>query len=438
MLEAWPQIGQVGLAAMFDEHPGLGSAGQRRSTARRPKLGRSVSGPRVWQIMEQRAAAAARERGAVRARRRDRDASRCRAALAGARGPTRASSTARRSARAATPSTPAGSTPPACRGWPLPAAPSREGLPIGMQLIGPYGSDDAVARPGRSLRGRRALGRPLARTLNPIPRTPWIPSPTAVQALVRARQTGKAAAARATARRRRRLCRAGRRRRRRSAGSATPCRAHWKSGGPSRDAVLTHAPLPPAGVWASPADAARLAVSASAASRPRSRCGWAATSMRRLPRRSMSRRRTALVDAMCVSIEIVDSRWAEGRDAPALAKLADLQSHGALVLGDWVPFAPRDWAAQTLPASRSARSRPPNIRGSHSLADPAFVLPAWLRHATRDGRTAAGRHRRHHRHLVRPADRRGGRPGRRRIPGHRPGCGAALIGPISSITRNSP
>ena len=29
----------------------------------------------------------------------------------------------------------------------------------------------------------------------------------------------------------------------------------WKSGGPSRDAVLTHAPLPPQGVWTSPANA---------------------------------------------------------------------------------------------------------------------------------------------------------------------------------------
>ena len=34
---------------------------------------------------------------------------------------------------------------------------------------------------------------------------------------------------------------------------------------------------------------------------------------------------TALIDAMCVSIELVDSRWTDGRDAPALAKLADLQ-----------------------------------------------------------------------------------------------------------------
>src|SRR5262245_53759336 len=30
---------------------------------------------------------------------------------------------------------------------------------------------------------------------------------------------------------------------------------HWKSGGPSREATLTHAPLPPEGVWTSPAEA---------------------------------------------------------------------------------------------------------------------------------------------------------------------------------------
>jgi len=93
-----------------------------------------------------------------------------------------------------------------------------------------------------------------------------------------------------------------------------------------------------------------------------------------------------LIDAMCVSIEIVDSRWAEGRDAPALAKLADLQSHGALVLSDWQPFAARDWAVQRCLVTIGTQ---PTIehRGSHALRDPGFVLPAWLRHATRHGRT---------------------------------------------------
>ncbi len=165
-------------------------------------------------------------------------------------------------------------------------------------------------------------------------------------------------------------------------GAAAP--QHWKSGGPSRQAVATHAPLPPAGVWASPADARhwpfnlrgveaevalRLALQVDA--------GLARSLDLTLAR--------TLVDAMCVSIEIVDSRWAEGLQAPTWAKLADLQSHGALVLGAWVPFEPaRDWSAQVCRVRlgvQPARS----FCGTHSMADPAFVLLAWLRHATRDG-----------------------------------------------------
>ncbi|NDZ13787.1 2-keto-4-pentenoate hydratase [Variovorax sp. WS11] len=157
---------------------------------------------------------------------------------------------------------------------------------------------------------------------------------------------------------------------------------HWKSGGPSRDAVLTHAPLPPAGVWASPARsgawpfhlrgieaevALRLARDVDAA--------LAATL-------DADSART-LVDAMAVSIELVDSRWREALEAPALCKLADLQSHGALVLGDWMPFEARDWRAQTCRVRIGAQA-PVERRGTHSLGDPAFLLPAWLRHATRD------------------------------------------------------
>jgi 2-keto-4-pentenoate hydratase len=158
---------------------------------------------------------------------------------------------------------------------------------------------------------------------------------------------------------------------------------HWKSGGPSRSAVLTHAALAPAGVWASPADASRAAwrlrgIEAEVALRlgedvDRSRAAALDLEQAR-----------ALVDAMCVSIEIVDSRWATGLDAPPLAKLADLQLHGALVLGDWQPFdAARDWSAQRCVVHVGASEH--TFRGTHSLADPAFVLPAWLRHATRNG-----------------------------------------------------
>lgn len=159
---------------------------------------------------------------------------------------------------------------------------------------------------------------------------------------------------------------------------------HWKSGGPSRTAVLTHAPLPPAGICNSPADARGW---------PLHLRGIEAEVALRLAEPVDARRAAvldlagarALVDAMCVSIEIVDSRWVEGLQAPALAKLADLQSHGALVLGAWVPFdARRDWSAQACQVRIGA---PPvhHFRGTHAMADPAFVLPAWLRHATRDG-----------------------------------------------------
>jgi 2-keto-4-pentenoate hydratase len=160
---------------------------------------------------------------------------------------------------------------------------------------------------------------------------------------------------------------------------------HWKSGGPSRDAVLTHAPLPPAGVWASPAHAGAW---------PFHFRGIEAEVALRLGRDVAPElvpsldgpKAAALIDAMCVSIEIVDSRWAEGVAAPALAKLADLQLHGALVLGVWASFAARDWSAQTCQV-RIGSQPVVERRGSHALADPTFVLPAWLRHATRTGHT---------------------------------------------------
>jgi 2-keto-4-pentenoate hydratase len=88
---------------------------------------------------------------------------------------------------------------------------------------------------------------------------------------------------------------------------------------------------------------------------------------------------------MCVSIEIVDSRWAERLQANRLAKLADVLSHGALVLGPWVDFdAQRDWSDQVCRVRIGAQAAQV-FRGTHPVADPVFVLSAWLRHATRHG-----------------------------------------------------
>ena len=162
---------------------------------------------------------------------------------------------------------------------------------------------------------------------------------------------------------------------------------HWKSGGPSRAAVPTHAPLPPAGVFDSPADLRSWpfhlrGIEAEIALRM-----GAAVDAGRAEALDLDRAR-ALVEAMCVSIEIVDSRWAPGLESPALAKLADLQSHGALVLGPWVPFAARDWSAQRCEVRIGAQGAQAFV-GTHAMADPAFVLPAWLRHATRHGAVVA-------------------------------------------------
>lgn len=160
---------------------------------------------------------------------------------------------------------------------------------------------------------------------------------------------------------------------------------HWKSGGPNRQAVLTHAPLPPAGVRSSPARYADMQFHT---------IGIEAEIALRLGQAVSPAQAAALtpetagvfVDAMAVSIEIVDSRWAEGGAAPALLRLADLQSHGALVLGDWVPYAARDWAGQRCVA-RIGGHEPVVRTGTHPLADPVWLLPTWLQHATRHGAT---------------------------------------------------
>ena len=163
----------------------------------------------------------------------------------------------------------------------------------------------------------------------------------------------------------------------------------WKSGGPRRDGALTHAPLPPAMVWTSPADAR--------GSHFNMRIIEAEIALRLA--RDVTPAEAAklthddapgLVDAMTVSIELVDSRWRDPQQATPLLKLADQQSHGALVIGEWIPFAPRAWDRQPCRVQigeASARE----FTGTHTLGDPAWLLPIWLRHATAtEGRAVPG------------------------------------------------
>ncbi len=155
----------------------------------------------------------------------------------------------------------------------------------------------------------------------------------------------------------------------------------WKSGGPSRTATLTHSRLPCAGVRPSGSNMRDLhlrqpGIEAEVALRLSREID--AQEAATLTREDAAR----LIDAMCVSIEVVDSRWVDGKSAPALLKLADLQSHGALVLGEWIGFEDRDWSRQPCRV-RVGGAGWQQFQGTHSLADPTWVLPAWLRHATR-------------------------------------------------------
>jgi len=157
----------------------------------------------------------------------------------------------------------------------------------------------------------------------------------------------------------------------------------WKSGGGTLDAI-THAPLPPDGVRRSPADLRDLPLrSHGIEAEIALRLGSAVDAAQAA---SLDEAAAAtLIDAMAVSVEVVDSRWRDGPQAAPLLRLADGQSHGALVLGGWRPFEPaRDWAAQAVRVQIGA-AVPFECRGTHPLGRPTAVLPAWLRHATRDG-----------------------------------------------------
>lgn len=162
---------------------------------------------------------------------------------------------------------------------------------------------------------------------------------------------------------------------------------YWKSGGASRNSTLTHAALPAAGIrtagaslkdfrWNTPAVEAEIVLRLGRAVTP---AQAQALSHEDAPQ---------LVQAMAVAIEIADSRWAEGLAAPATLRLADQGSHGALLIGEWLPWSAHDWAQQRCEVRFGTQPVMANT-GAYSLGDPSWLLPIWLRHATRHGHTVA-------------------------------------------------
>lgn len=140
--EAWPQIGQAGLAALFERHPEWAAQASPKYLDM-AEAGRRLPAARLWQILEQ-----------VKQLRRDATAL------------FDTLDVVVMPAAAALPWPAAQAFPDRIDGQPvgprghavytgwvnaaglpglaLPTAPSRDGLPIGLQLIGPYGSDDEL------------------------------------------------------------------------------------------------------------------------------------------------------------------------------------------------------------------------------------------------------------------------------------------------------
>lgn len=165
-------------------------------------------------------------------------------------------------------------------------------------------------------------------------------------------------------------------------GGAAP-RA-WKSGGAARGAQLSHAPLPPAGVWPSPAQGSAWLLHARGIEAEIAlRLGQDVTPGQAL--QLTTETAAQLVDAMAVAIEVVESRWLQQFAAPPLLALADQLCHGALVVGDWQPCdlvrAAPDWRQQVC-RLRVGEGETQVHTGTHSLGDPAWLLADWLRHAT--------------------------------------------------------
>lgn len=140
--EAWPQVGQIGLARMFEAHPQW-EAKATQKYRDMAEMGRRLPASRLWQILE-RVAQLRRDSVALFA---DIDVIVLPAAAA-LPWPAQDAYPTHIDGQEVGPRGHAIYT-----GWvnaaglpglALPCAPSREGLPIGMQLIGAYGADDQL------------------------------------------------------------------------------------------------------------------------------------------------------------------------------------------------------------------------------------------------------------------------------------------------------
>lgn len=158
----------------------------------------------------------------------------------------------------------------------------------------------------------------------------------------------------------------------------------WKVGAPNADTEPNCAPLPATGIYHSGAvmPAARFAarwVELEAALR----VGRLLEVRQDMPTPTEL---ASFFDAVVPALECVESRLAAGREAPVPLRLADLQSHGALVVGEPAPLAPSALDLRTLQAAlRFGEEEVARTRGGNPAQD-VWRLVGWLaRHCTERG-----------------------------------------------------
>lgn len=87
------------------------------------------------------------------------------------------------------------------------------------------------------------------------------------------------------------------------------------------------------------------------------------------------------IDAWMPGIELCDTRWIDGQQAPPLLRLADQQLNRALIVGE--PFslsALPDWSGQSAELRVDGQTMFVGV-GSHPFLDPLHSLPWLARHA---------------------------------------------------------
>ncbi len=157
----------------------------------------------------------------------------------------------------------------------------------------------------------------------------------------------------------------------------------WKCGGSSRSGPFGHAPLAPAGVRGGSDLTGLHLIGAEAEIALRLKQDVTPEQARAL----QLGQGEELIDAFCVAIEGLASRWQQGLSAEPLLKHADCQSHGGLALGAWMPWKPgHDWTRQACELQAGDALSLTGL-GGHGLDDPAWVMVPWLQAATRQGAT---------------------------------------------------